>query len=615
MDTQMIQLTNLSKSFGGQTLFRDVNLKLASNQKIGFVGRNGSGKSTLFKIILGEESYDSGDVSIPKNYMIGTLRQHLEFSEKTVREECALVLPEDEQWNFYKIEKLLFGLGFTEEDLDKDPLSFSGGYQIRINLVKLLATEPNMLLLDEPTNYLDLLSLRWLKGFIRDFDGEVILITHDRDFMDSVTTHTMGVQRKALRLVQGDSHKYYSTLEMEDETYEKTKMNQDKKRKELEEFIARNKARASTAALAQSKVKELARMDEMNDLQTDTNLSFKFNYKETPAKVIFRAEDLGFGYNPDEPLFQGITFAMEKGKRLAIIGKNGKGKSTLLNYIAGELPLQQGKLDFHPSTKFAHFGQTNIERLNVKSTIIDEISSVSKEIGIAEVRNICGRMMFSGELGDKKIEVLSGGERSRVMLGKIIGTPANLLFLDEPTNHLDMQSIDALADAIDNFEGSLIMVTHSEMLLRRLADALIIFHKGGAEYFDGTYDEFLEKIGWEEEEGSAPKKKKPKINHKERKKLRKAVTQERNEVRKPYTKEIKLCEEKIEVLEADMAVKNEALTKASNAGDNDAIMELSKEVGLVQQEVDAYFERLEIATEKDDGIVAEYELKLEEIDA
>ncbi len=611
----MIQLTNLSKSFGGQTLFNDVNLKLNHGQKIGLVGRNGSGKSTLFKIILGDESHDSGEVAIPKNYRIGTLKQHLVFTESTVREECALVLSEDEQWNFYKIEKLLFGLGFTEEDLDKDPLSFSGGYQIRINLVKLLATEPNMLLLDEPTNYLDIISLRWLKGFIKEFDGEVIIITHDRDFMDSVTTHTMGVQRKSLHMVQGNSYKYYATLELADETYEKTKANQDKKRKELEEFVARNKARASTAALAQSKQKELDKMDDMEDLATDANLSFNFNYKETPAKIIFRAEELGFGYNPDEPLFNNITFAMEKGKRLAIIGKNGKGKSTLLNYIAGELPLQQGKLDFHPSTQFAHFGQTNIERLNVKNTVVDEIASMSKEIGIPQARNIAGRMMFSGELGDKKIEVLSGGERSRVMLGKIIATPANLLFLDEPTNHLDMQSIDALADAIENFKGSLIMVTHSEMLLHRLADALIIFHKGGAEYFDGTYAEFLEKIGWEEEEGTKPKKKKPKINHKERKALRKAVTKERNEVRKEYTKEIKLCEEKIEVLESEMAVKNEALEKASNTGDNDIIMELSREVGLVQQEIDAFFERLEVATEKDDEIVAEYELKLEEIDA
>jgi len=611
----MIQLTNLSKSFGGQTLFKDINLKLSHGQKIGLVGRNGSGKSTLFKIILGEEGYDSGDLSIPKNYMIGSLKQHLVFTEPTVREECALVLPEDEQWNFYKIEKLLFGLGFTAEDLEKDPMSFSGGYQIRINLVKLLATEPNMLLLDEPTNYLDLPSLRWLRGFIKEFEGEVILITHDRDFLDSVTTHTMGIQRKGLRLVQGDSHKYYSTLELEDETYEKTKANQDKKRKELEEFVARNKARASTAALAQSKQKELDKMDDMEDLQNDANLSFNFNYKDTPAKIVLRAENLGFGYDPDVPLFQNVSFDIEKGKRVAIIGKNGKGKSTLLNYIAGELPEQQGTLNYHPSTTYAHFGQTNIERLNVTSTIVDEIASVSKDIGIPQARNIAGRMMFSGELGDKKIEVLSGGERSRVMLGKIIATPANLLFLDEPTNHLDMQSIDALADAIDTFEGSLIMVTHSEMLLRRLADALIIFHKGGAEYFEGTYDEFLEKIGWEEEEGAAPKKKKPKINHKERKKLRKAVTQERNELRKPYTKEIKFCEKKIEELEVELEAKNDELEKASSSGDNAAIMELSREVGLVQQEVDALFERLEVATEKDDEIVDEYQLKLDEIDS
>jgi len=199
------------------------------------------------------------------------------------------------------------------------------------------------------------------------------------------------------------------------------------------------------------------------------------------------------------------------------------------------------------------------------------------------------------------------------MLGKIIATSANLLFLDEPTNHLDMQSIDALADAIDDFEGSLIMVTHSEMLLHRLADALIIFHKDGAEYFDGTYADFLEKIGWEEEESIKPKKKKPKIDYKERKKLRKALTKERNEERKPYTKQIKEHEHSIEQLEAEMATINEALTTASNIGDNDAIMEYSKEAGKVQQEIDELFQKLEIATELDDKIVQKYELKLQEI--
>ncbi len=612
----MIQLTNLSKSFGGQTLFRDLNLKMSSNQKIGLIGRNGSGKSTLFKIILGEESYDTGDVSIPKNYKIGTLRQHLSFSKPTVREECSLVLSEEEQYNFYKIEKILFGLGFTNEDLEKNPMSFSGGYQIRINLAKLLATEPNMLLLDEPTNYLDLLSLRWLKQFIRTFEGEVILITHDRDFMDAVTTHTMGIQRKTLYILQGDTKKYEANLLLIDETYEKTRQNQEKKRKELEEFVAKNKARASTASLAQSKQKILDKMDEMESLESESNLAFNFNYKETPAKINLRAENLGFGYKESEKLFDNLSFVLENGKTLAIIGKNGKGKSTLLNYIAGELPKQQGEIKLHPSTSMAHFGQTNIERLNTSSTIIDEISSVSLKIGIAEVRSICGTMMFSGELAEKKISVLSGGERSRVMLGKIIATQSNLLLLDEPTNHLDMYSIDSLCSAIEEFKGSTIMVTHSEMLLRRLADALIIFHKGGAEYFEGSYDEFLEKIGWEEEGivEQKPKITKPKIDNRDKKRLRKEIIQKRSRENAPYKKEFEFCEEKIMEREEELELENEKLIKASESGDNPMIIELSQKIGKIQNDIDGLFERLEVASEALDEIEERYAPKLEELE-
>ncbi|MCK5855117.1 MAG: ABC-F family ATP-binding cassette domain-containing protein [Sulfurovaceae bacterium] len=619
----MIQLTNLTKSFGGQTLFRDINLKMNSNQKIGLIGRNGSGKSTLFKIILDEESHDSGDVSIPKNYKIGTLKQHLVFTEPTVREECSLVLSEEEQYNFYKIEKILFGLGFTGEDLEKDPLSFSGGYQIRINLAKLLATEPNMLLLDEPTNYLDLLSLRWLKQFIRTFDGEVIIITHDREFMDVVTTHTMGIQRKSLHMIQGNTKKYDETLALSDETYEKTRQNQEKKRKELEEFVARNKARASTAALAQSKQKMLDKMDDMESLESESNLAFKFKYKETPAKINLRAENLGFGYKESEKLFEDVSFVLENGKTLAIIGKNGKGKSTLLNYISGELKKQEGELKSHPSTSMAHFGQTNIERLNTKATVMDEISSVDMKLGMAETRSICGTMMFSGDLADKKISVLSGGERSRVMLGKIIATESNLLLLDEPTNHLDMYSIDSLCTAIEEFKGSTIMVTHSEMLLRRLADALIIFHKGGAEYFDGSYDEFLEKIGWEEEGGVIKSKSSQnkqslskvevKIDNKEKKRLKKELTQARSRENAPHKKELEFCENKIIKLEEQLEIENEKLLQSSNSGDNQVMIESSQNVGKLQKEIDELFERLEVASEVLEEIEEKYAPQLLEV--
>jgi len=208
----MIKITNLTKSFHAAPLFKNLNFTLAPGNRIGLVGRNGSGKSTLFKIILGEESYDEGEITVSKGYRIGALEQHIAFSQPTVIAECAQVLSEEEQYNLYKIEKLLFGLGFSQDDLEKDPVSFSGGYQIRINLVKLLATEPNLLLLDEPTNYLDIVSMRWLKGFLRRFDGEVILITHDREFMDAVTTHTMGIYRKELKIIKGDTKKYYTQL-------------------------------------------------------------------------------------------------------------------------------------------------------------------------------------------------------------------------------------------------------------------------------------------------------------------------------------------------------------------------------------------------------------------
>jgi ATP-binding cassette subfamily F protein 3 len=607
----MIQFTNLGKSFGGQTLFNNVNLKLLSNQKIGLIGRNGSGKSTLFKIILGEEGYDNGELGIPKNYKIGTLRQHLSFTEDTVLKECALVLSQEDKYNFYKVEKLLFGLGFTSEDLEKDPMSFSGGYQIRINLAKLLATEPQMLLLDEPTNYLDILSLRWLKRFIREFKGEVIIITHDRDFMDSVTTHTMGLQRKGIQIIEGNTEKYDENLALSDETYEKTRQNQEKKIKELEDFIARNKARASTAALAQSKVKTLEKMEVMESLEGENSLSFNFNYKETPSKVTLRAEDLGFGYNPNEPLFKNISFALENGKCLAIIGKNGKGKSTLLNYISEELPQQQGAKTMHPLTSVAHFGQTNIERLNTKNTVAQEINSVVKSMSISQIRAICGTMMFSGDAADKKIEVLSGGERSRVMLGKIIATPANLLLLDEPTNHLDMQSIDALCGAIDSFNGATIMVTHSEMLLRRLADSLIVFHKGGASYFEGNYDDFLEKIGWEDEEGE--KKKKPKGNQKEYKKQKAALIQARSKEGSPYKKEISLLESEIETFEKKLADENAKLLDASTTNDNSAIMELSQNISKIDSKIEELFLKLETSSDTLDEILDRYKKQIQEL--
>ncbi len=610
----MIQINSLTKSYGTRVLFENLSLRLNAGDKVGFVGRNGTGKSTLFKIILGEEPYDSGEVIIPKNYRIGTLRQHLHFTHKTVREECASALSADMAHEVYRVEKILFGLGFTAEDLEKDPLSFSGGYQIRLNLVKLLVTEPNLLLLDEPTNYLDIVSLRWLASFIRAFEGEVILITHDRDFMDSVTTHTMGLRRKNVSIIRGGTRKYYDLMDQEDELYLKTKANHDKKRAELEDFVARNKARASTATQAQSKQKELDKMGIMEDLEGEKSLAFSFSYAPTPAKLVMQAKALSFGYSANEPLFQNLSFALEKGKRLAIIGKNGKGKSTLLNCLAGLLT-PSGEITFHPSTAIAHFGQTNIDRLDKNHTVTQEIQSADPSMNNVRIRSICGTMMFSGDDADKKISVLSGGERSRVMLGKIIATPANLLFLDEPTNHLDMYSIDALTDAIKAFEGSVVLVTHSEMMLRALADALVIFREGNAEFFNGTYDEFLEKIGWDEEIIDAPKpvKATPNTNKKENKQLRATLVQERSKLLSPLKKEVEHCENTIMKLEEKLKTSHDLLTTYSNQGETSKLLELSKTVGEDEKQIEELFERLEIASDEITRIECEYEAKLAEL--
>ncbi|MDQ1264396.1 MAG: ATP-binding cassette, subfamily er 3 [Campylobacterota bacterium] len=610
----MIQLVNVSKSFATNPLFIDLNFKLNSKNRVGLVGRNGSGKSTLFKIILGEEPYDSGEIIIPKGYKIGALKQHLEFSEDTIVKEVALALGKDEEYDIYKVEKTLFGLGFSKDDLQKNPLSFSGGYQIRLNLAKLLIAKPNLLLLDEPTNYLDILSLRWLRTFLKNFEGEVIIITHDRDFMDSVTTHTMGIVRKNLAIIEGNTHKFYAQLAANDELYEKDRLSQEKKKKELEEFIAKNRVRASTAALAQSKMKLLEKMDTIDELSYDKELCFDFNYAQTPAKIMLEVKDLSFGYTQDKILFKNISFSLAKGEVLAIIGKNGKGKSTLLNVIATELKPLSGTINSHPSIVSAHFGQTNINRLNLDNTIIDEIYSASPKLPYATIRAICGAMMFSGESAEKKVSLLSGGEKSRVMLGQILAKSVNLLFLDEPTNHLDMESIESLIEALQRFEGSSIIVTHSEELLRRVATRLIVFAKEGAFLFDGSYDEFLEKIGWDEEENEQKQKEPQKSSYQENKKARASLVQERSKIISPLKKEIEKLENEIMKKEELLENQNSELLEASNALESKKVIDLSKAISLLQAQIDESFDKLEVLHDKLDKITKEYEQKLAELE-
>lgn len=517
----MVIASNLQKSFGPQVLFEDVSFLINKGERVGLVGKNGTGKSTLFKMILGQERQDSGTLSTPKGYRVGALDQHIHFTHSTVLEECITALPAEKQWDHYKAEIILSGLGFSEADFQKDPTTFSGGFQVRINLCKALLADPNMLLLDEPTNYLDILSLRWLKDYLNKWPGEIILITHDRDFMDKVTTHTLGLHRKQAKKVKGDTIKYYEMIIQEEETYEQTRKNLENKRKEMQLLVDRFRAKASKASMAQSRLKMMEKMGTMEKLETEKNLGFRFNHLPCPGKTIMNIKDLSFSYdgNPVNNIFSGLNFSIGRKDRIGIIGANGKGKSTLLNCLAEELTPTSGSINRHPSTRPGHFGQTNIDRLEPKNRVLDEILRSNPNLSLQAAHSICGAMMFDGDLSKKKVSVLSGGERSRVLLGKIISHPTNLLLLDEPSHHLDVESIESLIEELNDYQGALVIVTHSELILKTLAKNLIIFHKGNAEYFHGGYEDFLEKVGWEGEP-MAEKKAKTKINKKEARKLR-----------------------------------------------------------------------------------------------
>ncbi|MDO6383639.1 ABC-F family ATP-binding cassette domain-containing protein [Leptospira santarosai] len=497
----MIKISNLNKAFTTKVLFDDLNMSINRGEKIGLVGRNGHGKSTLFQMILGNVEPDSGTISVPKGYKIGHLQQHLHFTKSTVSEECALGLPEGEEYETWKVEKILSGLGFSERDMKRNPNEFSGGYQIRMNLAKLLVSAPDMLMLDEPNNYLDIVAIRWLEEFLREWEGEIILVTHDRGFMDAAVTHTIAIHRTKAIKVQGDTDKLYGQINQSEEIYEKTRLNEAKKRKQEEIFIAKFKAKASFASRAQSRVKKLEKQGEMKALEKIQDLELYFNGAPFSASQMFSAENLSFSYDGKEPyLIENFSVSVGNKERICIIGRNGKGKSTLLKILAGELEPSQGTIKKHPILKEGYFGQTNKLNLNENSTVVEEIMASDRSCTEWQARTIAGGLMFSDDQALKKIKVLSGGEKSRVLLGKILVTPCHLLYLDEPTNHLDMQSCDSLIEAIDEFEGSVIMVTHDELHLRAVATKLIIFDNDTIRIFDGSYDDFLNEVGWSNED-------------------------------------------------------------------------------------------------------------------
>lgn len=616
----MIQVQNICKSFGTQELFNDASFLVAPRERVGIVGRNGSGKSTLFKIILGEEYLDGGKIDIPKNYSLGYLKQHIAFSHATVHEEACSVLKKNEDgWlDTHHVEAILFGLGFDESSMQKDPMLLSGGFQIRLNLAKVLASEPNMLLLDEPTNYLDIVSMRWLSRFLRGWKGEILLITHDRKFMDEVCTHIVGIHRKKFRKIQGTVAKLKETIRAEEEVAMRTQENDAHKREQLERVIDRFRFKASKAAMVQSKIKAVERLGEATRLEHERNLEFSFNEAPFPGKRMLQIKDLNFHFNGGPTLIQDLTVELFKGDRVAIIGPNGRGKTTLLNLIANELSPVSGSISLNPNILMNYFGQTNINRLNLENTVEGEIQSAVQSAERGKARSLAGLMMFSGDASQKRIRILSGGERSRVLLGKILATPCNLLLLDEPTNHLDMESIESLIDALEDYGGTAIVVSHDEELLQVFANKLIVFDGGKCFAFEGTYREFLEKIGWAEEKDGMTKSviaeaksqaSTPAVSkNRDDRRARAAYIEERAKIVRPIEKEIQRLEKEIQTSE-ELAKKKEAeLLEASEKSDGALIAKLATELSASKSKAEEFFAKWEDASNQLEAAKEKYPL-------
>lgn len=580
----MIQVDDLSLSYSGDPILEDVSFTVNSGERCGLIGRNGSGKTTLLRLLVGQETPDTGTISFSKGYKLGYLDQHIRFTCATVLEEACQGLRPDEREETYKAEKILFGLGFKEEDLSVPPQQMSGGYQLRLHLAKVLLSEPDCLLLDEPTNYLDILSIRFLTRFLQKWRGELILISHDREFMDLVTTHTLGVHRKKVRKFKGGTTVFFEQIVQEEEIHERTRVNLEKKKAHLQSFIDRFGAKASKAAQAQSKQKMLSRIPALEQLKALYDLDFNFHEHPFNGKKMMEAKEISFAYPECAPLIRDFSLAIEKGERVAIIGKNGYGKSTLLRLIAGELTPQSGEMRFSEQAFIGYFGQTNIERLHAGATIEEEVAAANRSLNLTEVKGICGKMMFGGDTSKKKIGVLSGGEKSRVLLGKILAKPCNLLLLDEPTHHLDVESIEALIDALEEFEGAVVIVTHSELILKRLSlHKLIVCHKDRQTLFNGHYEEFLEKIGWEEEAVEKKDKHSAKREHEESMAARSKKRAVENELRK--------IEKAISVLEEVQAKENQLLVEAAAESNLQKSQDLAKSISQREKELESCYEQ------------------------
>ena len=608
----MLSVQGLGLHHSGNYLFQNVNFTIKREDKIGLVGKNGAGKSTLLKMLSGEISFYEGNVIPEGNITIGFLKQDLDFVKgRTVWEETMqafekinamkaeldevnhqLATRTDYESQAYHdliermtelndllhhhdaynlegdVEKVLLGLGFKAEDFNKITDEFSGGWRMRIELAKLLLQKNDLMLLDEPTNHLDMESIIWLENFLKDYPGAIVLVSHDKQFMTAVCNRTFDINNKKIDDYKANYTKYLELNKERREKPEQAKKNQDAEIKQMEDNINRFRASATKASFAQSLIKKLEKIERIEiDNEDVSKFNIRFQPSVTPGKVIFEAENLGKAYG-DKQVFDHVNFFVQRGEKIALLGQNGQGKTTLAKILTGVTKDYTGSWTLGHNVNIGYFAQNQEEVLDPNKTVLQEAEDAATEETRPRVRDLLGSFLFQGDAVSKKTKVLSGGERNRLALCKLLLRPFNTLIMDEPTNHLDIQSKEIIKLALQNFEGTLIVISHDREFLQGLCDKIFEFRDGQMKEFLGNIDEYLDYRQKESiREVSIEKAKlseKPEIKEKtEPVKAEPAKNTFISKEQKNLQNKLKKAEEKIADYEAEIASLEEIFSKTN----------------------------------------------------
>jgi len=561
----MITLRNVCKSFSSQVLFEDASLQINEGERFALVGPNGAGKSTLFKMMLRTEEADDGEIQFKKGVVVGYLPQeNAPTSERSVIEETLDGVEDYDGRIEAEGKAILMGLGFKVTDFDRKVNTLSGGWAMRVAMGKLLLKKPDLLLLDEPTNHLDLDSLIWLEEYLGRYQGAIFVISHDRDFINKICNAIVSLQDKTLRVYHGDYENFLAQRQSEKEKVYSAWRLQQEDIAQMEDFIARNRARVSTAARVQSMIKRLEKLERIELIQEVKTVKMRFPQPSRTGTNVLELRNISKIYNvPDrEPIrvYEGFDFQLQRGQKMAFVGHNGAGKSTLLKMLAGVIEPDSGERVLGLNVKTGYFSQHREGILDPRKTVLQEAMNNDRMNPELTVRTVLGTFLFPGDNVHKKTDVLSGGEKSRLMLVKLLMDPPNVILMDEPTTHLDMASVDALVAALKEFEGTLCFISHDIYFINALADSVVHIEQGKTTVYPGNYDYFRYRQDQIASENAGSKKKEaareaPKADNADYEEKKRQESEARKKSRRAETlkKDIAYTRKTVETLAAKMS--------------------------------------------------------------